>query len=266
MPLPTSPIPANWSVPPIFRARMGATAGAQRSMFADGHLLVVLHEIPDPEFPHRRDAKLFWRDPNGRWSSSAGPTTSDPASLRLHVESYVALAEKLESLGDDAADADDWFALVYAATPAHRAARNMHRALQQARELAVNDPDVIGLRDQAGDAERAIELIVDHAREGLAYASAKKAEAQVVAAHEATRAAHRLNLIAATFLPVTAVATIFGMNLSSGLDQVGGVWLFWAVVAIAVVLGLVVRLGLPDIAPLPVAGKRPKPATKRKKK
>ncbi len=266
MPRSTSPIPANWSVPPIFRARMGTTPGAQRSMFADGHLLVVLHDIPDPEFPQRREAKLFWRDAGGKWSALAGPTTGDPASLRLHVESYLALAERLEAISDDAAEADDWFAIVYAAAPVLRAAKNMHRALQQAREFVGNDVDIIGLRDQAGDAERAMELIVDHAREGLAYATAKKAEAQVVAAHEATRAAHRLNLIAATFLPVTAVATVFGMNMTSGLEHAGGVWLFWAVLAAAVLLGVVIRATLPEILPLATASKRPMPATKRKKK
>ena len=39
-------IPAIWTVPEVFRERLGRRIGRQRMMFADGHLLLVLHAPP----------------------------------------------------------------------------------------------------------------------------------------------------------------------------------------------------------------------------
>ena len=39
----TTLLPAPWQVPSVFRERMGTQVGRQRSMVADGHLLLVLH-------------------------------------------------------------------------------------------------------------------------------------------------------------------------------------------------------------------------------
>jgi Mg2+ and Co2+ transporter CorA len=239
-----SPIPHHWSVPPEFRERMGTQAGRQRCMVADGHVLVVLHDIPDPETPERRDAKLFWRAPDGKWhASSGGPSSIEP--LRTHVEAFVDAASRLESLGDKAASADDWFALVYASSPMLRSARNMHRALQEARDAAKLDKALIAVRDLAGDAERAFELIHDHAKEGLEYTIAKQAERQARDGQHMLEAAHRLNMIAAVFLPVTAVATLLGMNLKHGLEPWPAPWTFWVVFAMTFVLGLWIKASMP---------------------
>jgi hypothetical protein len=239
-----SPIPHHWSVPSEFRERMGATAGRQRCMVAEGHVLVVLHDIPDPETPERRDAKLFWRTPDGKWQSSTGGA-SNIQPLRAHVEGFVEAATRLESLGDDARSADDWFALVYASSPMLRSARNMHRALQEARDAAKLDKALIAIRDLAGDAERAFELIHDHAKEGLEYTIAKQAEQQGKDAQHMLVAAHRLNMIAAVFLPVTAVATLLGMNLKHGLEEWPSPWTFWITLALTFVLGLWIKASMP---------------------
>ena len=68
----SSPIPHNWQVPEVFRERMGSQAGRQRVMAHAGHLLVILHAVPDPEQPRGREARLFWRSPDAKWQSSAG--------------------------------------------------------------------------------------------------------------------------------------------------------------------------------------------------
>lgn len=239
-----SPIPHHWQVPAEFRERMGTHAGRQRTMIADGHALIVLHDMPDPETPERRDAKLFWRTPDGKWSSSGGgPATIAP--LRAHVEAYVEAATRLESLGDDARSADDWFALVSASSPMLRSARNMHRALQEARDAVKLDKSLISVRDLAGDAERAFELIHDHAKEGLEYTIAKQAEQQGKDGQHMLEAAHRLNMIAAVFLPVTAVATLLGMNLRHGLEDFPAPWTFWVTLALTFVLGLWIKASMP---------------------
>src|SRR5262245_26134691 len=96
-----SPIPHNWQLPASFRERIGDHAGRQRCMVENGHLLVILHDIPDPETPNRREARLFWRSPDGTWQASAGGPPGI-GTLRAHVESYVEAANQLESRGDSA--------------------------------------------------------------------------------------------------------------------------------------------------------------------
>jgi Mg2+ and Co2+ transporter CorA len=56
---------------------------------------------------------------------------------------------------------------------------------------------------------------------------------------------HRLNLIAATFLPITALGSLFGMQLEHGLEHENAPWVFWGVAIAAFVLGLIVRGSLP---------------------
>lgn len=240
----TSPIPHNWQVPEKFRDRMGNHAGHQRCMTEAGHLLVILHDIPDPETPARRDARLFWRNPEGTWlASSGGPPGIGP--LRDHVEAFIEAADRLEARGDTARSADDWFALIYAAGPMLRSARNMQRTLQEARDLAKSDKALIAVRDRAGDAERAFELIHAHAQEGLRYTTAKRAEEQSQGAQHMLEAAHRLNMIAAVFLPVTAVATLLGMNLKHGLEDWPAPVTFWATVGLCFILGLWIKASMP---------------------
>jgi Mg2+ and Co2+ transporter CorA len=55
-----------------------------------------------------------------------------------------------------------------------------------------------------------------------------------------TRAGHRLNFLAAIFLPLTAVASVFGMSLPSGLEN-SPTWVFWSVLLFGLLLGIVIR-------------------------
>jgi hypothetical protein len=240
----TSPIPHNWQVPEVFRERMGTLAGRQRCMLHAGHLLVILHEIPDPETPDKRAAQLFWRGPDGKWLASAGGAPGI-APLRAHVESFVEAANRLETRGDEADSADDWFSLVQAAGPMHRTARNLHRTLQEARDAAKDDRALISVRDLAGDAERAFELVHDHAKEGLDYTIARRAEQQSRDAQHMLEAAHRLNMIAAVFLPVTAVATLLGMNLRHGLEDWPAPLTFWMTLGLCFIMGLWIKASMP---------------------
>jgi hypothetical protein len=260
----TSPIPHNWQVPEKFRDRMGNHAGHQRCMTEAGHLLVILHDIPDPETPAKRDAKLFWRNPEGTWQTSAGGPPGI-ASLREHVEAFVEAADRLEERGDSATSADDWFALIYATGPMLRSARNMQHTLQEAREAAKADRGLIAVRDRAGDAQRAFELIHSHAQEGLRYTTAKRAEEQAHGAQHMLEAAHRLNMIAAVFLPVTAVATLLGMNLRHGLEEWQPPYTFWITVALCFAIGLWIKVSMPRPPAPPEPAPKPAPAKPAKK-
>lgn len=65
----SSLLPSAWDLPPVFRDRLGSHPGRQRAMFADGHLLLILHEPPKPDVNERLGC-FFWRHPDGTWSSS----------------------------------------------------------------------------------------------------------------------------------------------------------------------------------------------------
>lgn len=213
-------------------------------MALEGHVLIVLHEVPDPREPDVRVAQLFWRRSDGGWRST-GTTSSTIEPLRAHVETFDRAADILEARVDAAACARDWFDVLHAAAPLVRTARNLSRTLQEARELARGDHELISLRDQAQEIERALELIHGHARDGLDFTIALNAEESARASQHASDAGHRLNLITATFLPITALGSLLGINLQHGLERWSAPWLFWIVAVAAFGLGLAVRASLP---------------------
>lgn len=248
-----SPIPHNWQVPETFRERMGNQAGRQRCMVHGGHLLVILHDLPDPHTPQKRVARLYWRSPDGTWLSSSGGAPGI-GPMRAHVEAFVEAGNRLENLSDTAASADDWFSLVHDAGPMLRGSRNLHKTLQEAREAAKTDRDLISVRDLAGDAERTFELVHAHAQEGLDYTIARRAEEQSRDAQHMLEAAHRLNMIAAVFMPVTAVATLLGMNMRHGLETAPSPITFWVIVGLCFLMGLWIKSSMPRPPARPTAG------------
>jgi hypothetical protein len=235
-------LPSTWELPDKISARFGTSAGKQRSMFADGHLVIVAHVVPDPD-KRERDAALFWRHPDGTWRS-AGGARGGLSGLRSLVDDYKKRVDLLEDSVSDAKRAADYFAALQAIAPVHRAVRNLHRALQEARESVTNDRDIIALRDLASDIERTAEIAHADAKSGLEFAIAHQAEEQSRMQQHIARSSHKLNLIAALFLPITAVATIFGVNLRHGMETAYAPYLFWGLLAAAFVLGLVVRAGI----------------------
>ncbi len=245
-------IPASWAVPGRFRARVGEAAGRQRQMVDDGHLLLVLHAVPKAG-DSERTARLFWRDKLGPWRGSGQGSGVGP--LREHVTSFEDAVEALEERLRVAKTAKAFFSALQAATPLHRTARNLLRTLQEARE-AVDDRELINLRDRAGEVERGAELVVTEARHGLEYTSARQSEAQATVSLELARESHKLNTIAAVFLPITALASIFSMTLRSGLESWQSPGLFWIIVAAGVALGFAMKSRLsrgPEVGAAPEA-------------
>ncbi|HYQ04413.1 MAG TPA: CorA family divalent cation transporter [Polyangiaceae bacterium] len=230
-------IPETWGVPEKFKQRLGTSAGRQRAMIDSGHLLLILHGLPQPG-EAERTPRLFWRNPAGEWRAT-GAKGDGLKALKELLEQYRKRVAELDDLVDTSTSAQQLFQVIRFATPIARAARHQHRALQEARE-GIDHRDLIVLRDIAGDIERSIELVASDAKNALDYVDAKEAEAQTALARKATDAQHRLNLIAALFLPITAVGSVLGVNLRSGLEGQSPA-LYWAVVVIALVTGFVVR-------------------------
>jgi len=126
-PVPHPLLPSTWNVPDTFRQRLGTIAGRQRAMTADGHLLLVLHDLPDPT-SNERAARLFWRAADGSWKSGDGETGS--SALDAHLRKFAACVEQLEAQEDQASRAVDYFELLQQVVPLFRTPRCSKHAMQ----------------------------------------------------------------------------------------------------------------------------------------
>ena len=207
-------------------------------MAHDGHLLLVLHEVPEAGVPERKGV-LFWRDPKGDWKSTE--RGSGKAALRELLQRYATRVDDLEAAYAAASTATTLFPVLRSITPIVRASKHLHETLQAAREQVKLDKDLINARDAAGEVERAAELLGSEARNALDFEMAEAAETQARLNGELARTGHRLNMLAAIFLPLTAVGSLFGMNLPHGLESIGGAMTFWLIAIAGLILGLVIR-------------------------
>lgn len=185
-------------------------------MLEDGHLLVILHQLPAPD-DHQRRAALFWRLPDGTWRSNR--EGDGLLALHDHLRQFDDTLTSLELAENEAATASEYHAVLERLAPVLRASRGLHRALQQARTMVQTDRDLINVRDQAAAIERTAELLLQDAQFGLNFIAARQAETQATAARQMAATSHRLNLLAAFFLPLTAMASLFGMEIHSRLPD-----------------------------------------------
>ena len=231
-------IPPTWNLPPSVAIRLGQSSyGRQRAIFEDGHLLLVLHKPPGPD-DRNRESVLFWRSPSGDWQfNRGGPGTG---GLKRHVQTVAELEGQLSALYEQAKSIGELFDLMETLVPLTRFARNMHGAIQTAREAVREDPFLVELRNQAYEIERNLDLLLEDTRNEIQHRTARKAEEQATLSQAALQASHRLNILAALFFPLTAVASLFGMNLLHGLDTTSTA-VFWTVAAVSLILGFFLK-------------------------
>lgn len=243
-------LPSVWNLPEIFRQRLGHQVGRQRAMVHEGHMLLVMHEVPEPGVPERVGL-FFWRDPSGEWKTSA--QGNGKTALRELVRRYAARVDALEADYAVADTAKELFPVLRAATPIVRSAKHVLQVLQAAREACGQDKDIIDLRDVAGEVERAADLLAEEARNALEFDIAEAAQEQAKLNRQLAVTGQRLNMLAAVFLPMTAVASVFGMNLESGLEKAATPVLFWVTLGVGIAVGLLVRrmLAPPTLDPDP---------------
>jgi hypothetical protein len=232
-------LPAAWDVPVEFRQRLGDTAGKQRLMQAEGHLLLVLHRPPKLE-ESERVGRYFWRKPDGAWQGCEPGGKS--ITLASHLAEFHDVLERLDRLEDSASTAQEFFTLMSTLGPLHRAARNCHSVLQKARETVPDDRELINHRDIAYDLERSSELLLADAQNGLDFAVARQAEAQAASSHRMAMSAHRLNLLAAFFFPLATLSAVLGVNMQHGYEHLPGPIPFYVMVGIGLAAGLVLML------------------------
>ncbi len=207
-------LPADWNVPQVFRNRVGQRVGRQRAMFTDGHLLLLLHRIPDG-VRLQRQSNIFWRDPGGNWKSDRGDGVE---ALNRHITEFETLIDKLTAQVEKARGVEDYFAVMEIEIELKYSTNNLHKTLQQAREMIAGDKDIIDFRDRTGEIEYNANMLFADTRNELDFAIVKRNDEQTRNSHHMARSAHRLNVLAALFFPIMTICAVFGMNLKFGLE------------------------------------------------
>ncbi len=229
-------LPATWDVPQAFRDRLGSSVGRQRPMFADGHLLLVLHAPPAPD-QDERQGRFFWRKPDATWVSDR--MGAGPHAVIKHLQEYDQQMDALELQEQQARSARDYFEVMDKLAPLHRAAGNLLAVLQEARKQCPDAHEIIDMRDRAYAIERSADLLASGCKNALDYQIARQAEQQANSGHRMAVASHRLNLLAAFFFPLATISGLFGMEIRSGIEKLPEPYTFVAVVLIGLAIGAI---------------------------
>lgn len=232
---PTQFLPKNWNLPPAILNRLGDEAGRQRLMDEEGHLLLILHEVPTPEDDEIRRPFLLWGLPDGTWKNHPGP--GGFGALEAHLDAYAKAIHELDREVEAAKSPRDYFELMKRAHPLLRATRNMLAVMESARKARSGERRLIVARDRAIDLERAVDLATGDAKAGMDFSLAMVGADQAKAAHEAGMEARRLNRLAAFFFPLVTLVGIFGMNPPREVLAMPG---FREVVIVGAISGVVV--------------------------
>jgi hypothetical protein len=228
-------VPSSWALPEALARRLGASAGRQRLMVEDGHVLLVLHRAPTPDDDAVRTPALFWRTPEGAWQSAPEPGGLE--ALARHVQAYAQSAHALDARVEAATTPADYFGVMRWVHPLLRSSRHMQAVLQGARDALPDERRILDLRDAAVEVERAVDLVAADARAGMEFTLARSSEEQARFAHEAALEARTLNRLVAFFFPLATLVAVFGMNPP---ESVLALPTFWPIVGGGALTGLCV--------------------------
>lgn len=213
---PATVLPKTWELPEALRARIGDSPGRQRAMLVEGHLLIVLHDVPQKRV-RQRMGEFFWRSPSGEWKTTVGGGIAQ--AFDTFLGKYAAAIQRLTSQYETADESVDYFEIHAELAPIVRSSRNMHTALGDARQLCPGERELINSRDEAYELMRSAELLQDDAESALEFDVARQAEEQAKSSHQMAVSSHRLNILVAFFFPLATLSAFFGTNLSNGIER-----------------------------------------------
>lgn len=227
-------LPTTWNVPQEFRDRLGRSVGRQRTMFADGHLLLIMHSPPEPD-QDERQGRFFWRSPDGSWTSDH--FGQGPGSVMKLLDQYDQKIDDLELQEQRAENSLAYFQVIEKLTPIHRASGNLHTVLQEARKQCSDAREIIDMRDRAYGMHRSADLLASGCKNSLDFHMARQAEEQARSSDHMAIAAHRLNLLAAFFFPLATISGLFGMEIHSGIEKLPTPYTFIGIVIGGLLIG-----------------------------
>jgi hypothetical protein len=229
----TVQLPKTWELPAEVTTAFGGRVQEQRVLSQAGHLVLVVHHAIA-----RRGADVpvvFWRNPKGEWRGTDGGKAL-PA-LHALVDNYAAEVEAIEMRLVKAGVAKDFFEVLAAVRPLEHRASEMTIVFERACRLVPTDADLERVWMRVRSIGRNLQLLVLRAEDGRDFDLAQLNEEQADISNQMVVSGQRLNFLIAMLLPMTALASVFGMNLFSGVEEGASSLLFWAVVLLSVVTG-----------------------------
>lgn len=223
-------LPAHFQLEPELMEQLSGRPGHQRCVEGDGELLLVIHEVPMPGIPER-DALFFWKQRDGRWMQSGGEGISELGDL---LDRYAKAIDGHEETIDKVESAADLFDVLRHTAPLCRSSRNLVMALEQVLAIDPDDRRMIGYRDRAREIERAADLLNADGKMALEFLQAERSEQHARASARLNRIAFRLNLLAGFFLPLVALAGLFGMNVDLPASARS---MFWMILLAGLMVG-----------------------------
>ncbi|MCH2174448.1 MAG: CorA family divalent cation transporter [Lentisphaeria bacterium] len=231
-------LPISWKLPVGIKQHLGGGAGKQRVIHSDGQILMILHKLPEIG-KNSRVGVLFFKDEKGQWNSDQ--KQSPEHAMKRLIKEYNSAILNLEEGADHAHTAQDYFDIQHQLVPICRAVRNLKATMLKAHDLAPECEFITQYLDDAEDLDRISDILRIDVRNAADYSMAKQAEEQSRKSDEISLSAHKLNMLVATFLPVTAIAAIFGMNLKTGLEHFNSPFLFWGLMLCSMAIGFIVK-------------------------
>ena len=229
-------IPEGFELGEELRDQLSSRSGTQRYIEGGGEALMIVHELPEPKVPER-DPIVFWRTPDGSWRGPDNlPGLKRMSELMGRFQNAI---DEHEALIDETEDINVVFSIIRHAGPIARSARNMLSVLEAAARDDDDNVSLRGLRDRAGEIQRASELLYQDAKLTLDFWQAESAEEHQEAAERLNTIAFRLNLMAGFFLPLVAVAGLLGMNVDIPPFLQN---LFWIIISLGLTLGVIVLI------------------------
>ena len=225
-------LPSHFHLEPELLEQLSGRPGHQRCVDGEGELLLVIHEVPEPGVPER-EALFFWKRSDNTWVQPSGEEGLGEASALL--DRYAASIDGHEEVLNGADQASDLFAVLRHSGPMARCLRNLVSAFNEVLAIDEDDREVMSLRDRANELLRAAELLHLDGKMALEFLQAEHAETQARSTEKLNRIAFRLNLLAGFFLPLVALAGLFGMNVD--LPEFVKP-MFWAILLGGLVIGL----------------------------
>jgi hypothetical protein len=224
-------LPKTWKMPAEVSRAFGGRIQEQRALFEGGHLVLVVHRLEG----EGRDPVVFWRSPDGAWKCTAGGKAVP--MMHLILDEYADRATKLHGQLEKATVARHFFDVLAALRPLEHTASEMAMVLSRACRLVPGEDDVERWWMRARAIARRFQLLVARAEDGRDYDLAQLNEEQADISNQMVVSSQRLNFLIAMLLPMTALTSIFGMNLFNGVEEGASSALFWAVVMVSVLAG-----------------------------
>lgn len=217
-------LPAGFDLEDELLDQLSNRPGNQRCVVGRDELLLVVHEVPKPGVPER-DALFFWRRMDEVWTDySGGRGLKRLSELQ---DRYTKVIDDHELEVETSETAEEVFSLARATGPLARAARNQALAIEQALGQDEDNRELRSFRDRAREIERAAEQLSHDAKLNMDYWMAERSEEQQESTEKLNRIVFRLNLLAGFFLPLVALAGLFGMNVRLPGFVDGWFWLIF---------------------------------------